>query len=294
MSRIITCINENNVSVAFSYDEDAMFFLYKIDGISAVKKKVSTSENTMTDGSTKQGSVTSQKNIVITAEIDANTSEEHQRRRDLLYSCFATDGTMIVEEGNIRRVIDYTTEDIDVDLDGGPKRYATISLICCDPMFKDEQDTIVTMAGWESGFEYIHEWIEEGEEYGSRTAEITKTIENDSAVAYIGMEITIAATGNITNPAIYHIEEEEHIQIGTEVNPFYMQSGDKLKITTGTNEKDVILIRGNEEINVNEYLDEQSEFIQLIHGKNTLTYAADVGRDYMDVEIRYRQRYLGV
>ena len=294
MSRIITCRNENDVLVAFSYDEDAMFFLHKIDGITTVKKKVATSENTMTDGSTKQGSVTTQKNIVITAEIDANTSEEHQRRRDFLYSCFATDGTMTVEEGKIRRVIDYTVEDIDVDPDGGPERYATISLICCDPMFKDEQDTVVTMAGWESGFEYIHEWIEEGEEYGSRTAEITKTIENDSAVAYIGMEITIAATGNITNPAIYHIEEEEHIQIGTEVNPFYMQSGDKLKITTGTNEKDVILIRAGEEINVNEYLDEQSEFIQLIHGKNTLTYASDVGRDYMDVEIRYRQRYLGV
>ena len=150
------------------------------------------------------------------------------------------------------------------------------------------------MAGWDSGFEYIHEWIEEGEEYGSRKAEISKTIENDSAVAYIGIEINIASSGSVINPAIYHIEEGEFIQIGTEVNPFEMISGDRLRIATGTNEKDVILIRAGEETNVNEYLAEQSEFIQLIHGKNTLTYAADAGRDYMDVEIRYRQRYLGV
>ena len=191
-------------------------------------------------------------------------------------------------------MIDYTVEDIDVEAEGGPERFGTISLICCDPMFKDEQDIVVTMAGWDSGFEYIHEWIEEGEEYGSRKAEISKTIENDSAVAYIGIEINIASSGSVINPAIYHIEEGEFIQIGTEVNPFEMISGDRLRITTGTNEKDVILIRAGEETNVNEYLAEQSEFIQLIHGKNTLTYAADAGRDYMDVEIRYRQRYLGV
>lgn len=294
MARVIYCKNENDVEVKFSYDEDALFFLNKITGITSVKKKVATSENTMVDGSTKQGSVTTQKNIVITVEIDANTSEEHQRRRDLLYSCFATDGTMTVEEGEVRRVIDYTVEDIDVEAEGGPERFGTISLICCDPMFKDEQDIVVTMAGWDSGFEYIHEWIEEGEEYGSRKAEISKTIENDSAVAYIGIEINITSSGSVINPAIYHIEEGEFIQIGTEVNPFEMISGDRLRITTGTNEKDVILIRAGEETNVNEYLAEQSEFIQLIHGKNTLTYAADAGRDYMDVEIRYRQRYLGV
>jgi DNA-binding LytR/AlgR family response regulator len=58
--------------------------------------------------------------------------------------------------------------------------------------------------------------------------------------------------------------------------------------------KNVYLIQGATETAINEYLDEESEFIQLVHGKNTFTYAADAGRDYMNVAITYRLRYLGV
>lgn len=294
--RIITCRNEDGVEVEFSYQSDAKFYLYSIEGITSVKNKVTTSENTTVDGSIYQGSVVTEKNIVITTEIDASTSEEHQIRRDLLYSCFKSkkSGVLTVNENGVLRSIGYVVESVEIDADGGPERFGTISLKCTDPFFQDEQDTVVTMAGWESGFEYLHEWVEEGEEYGSRTAEITKEIENDSPADYIGITITIDATGAVTNPAIYHTEENEHIKIGTDVNPFIMQPGDRLRITTGTNEKDVVLIRGGSEEGVNEYLDEESEYIQLIHGKNTLTYAADAGRDYMDVTITYRLRYPGI
>lgn len=294
--RIVNCRNEDGVEVEFSHKEDAIFFLYKLEGVTSVSNKVTTSENTTVDGSVYQGSVVPEKNIVITTQIDANSTEEHRIRREYLYSCFRlkTHGTFTIKEGTVTRSIQYIVENIDIDPDGGPVRYGTISLKCEDPFFKGEQDITVTMAGWESGFEFVHEWVEEGEEYGSRTAEITKVIDNDSPADYTGIEIDIVATGPVTNPAIYHTEEGEFIQIGTELNPFTMQAGDRLKITTGTNEKDVVLIRGNQEEGVNQYLSEQSEFIQLIHGRNTITYAADAGRDYMDVTIIYRLKYPGV
>ena len=44
----------------------------------------------------------------------------------------------------------------------------------------------------------------------------------------------------------------------------------------------------------NEYLEEESEFIQLVHGSNTVIYDADQGVDYLNVTIMYRFRYLGV
>ena len=47
-------------------------------------------------------------------------------------------------------------------------------------------------------------------------------------------------------------------------------------------------------VNINEFLSEGSEFIQLQHGKNTLTYAADAGVNYMNVSIFYRLLYVGV
>ena len=47
-------------------------------------------------------------------------------------------------------------------------------------------------------------------------------------------------------------------------------------------------------VNINEFLAEGSEFIQLQHGKNTITYTADTGTNYMSVSIFYRLLYLGV
>ena len=70
MAKKIICKNEDDVQIEFSYDEDAEFFLVSLEGAYSVSNNVVTSANTMTDGSTYQGSTTKQRNIVITAEFD--------------------------------------------------------------------------------------------------------------------------------------------------------------------------------------------------------------------------------
>lgn len=293
--RTIICKNADGVEIRMSYEENAVFFIDTVDGVSSVDNSVATSSNTTVDGSTYQGSVTKQRNIVITLLLTAYSEAEHREYRNMLYKCFKpkTAGTLTFIEEDEKRIIDYRVESVDID-NTGVNRSATISLICPDPFFKDIADTEIIMAGWENAFEFIHEFKEEGEEFGYRTAEITKAIDNDSAADNIGMEITISATGPVTNPAVYHQEEKEHIKIGTDNQTFSMQAGDILRITTVTNEKDVVLIRDGAEESVNQYLDEESEFIQLVHGANTITYAADTGREYMNVSVKYRYRYLGV
>ena len=289
--RTIICRNKYGVEVRFSYDEDAPLFLEGIDGVMKVTNKVTTSENTTVDGSTYQGSTTSERNIVITA----HTSKNHLYYRNLLYKCFMpkTTGTLTYMEEDEKRIIDYEVEDIEVD-EKGVVRNAVISLICPDPFFKDEEDTIVTMAGWQPRFEFSHCFWPEKEPFGERVAEIIKEIDNDSAADNIGIEILIEAMGAVTNPAIYHAEQDIFIKVGTDSLPLYLGRGEIVKITTGTNDKNVYLIQGEVITKINEYLDEESDFIQLIHGSNTFTYAADEGRDYMNVSIIYRLRYLGV
>lgn len=89
-----------------------------------------------------------------------------------------------------------------------------------------------------------------------------------------------------------------------------MSRGQIIVLTTGTDKKKTWLLEnisqseimesGYEKlieergININEYLSEGSEFVQLQHGKNTITYTADSGTDYMSVSIFYRLLYLGV
>ena len=289
--RKIICINEDGVEVEFSYDENAPFFLESVDGVMQVNNKVTTSENTTVDGSTYQGSTTKQRNILITAHI----SRRHVYYRNTLYKCFKpkSAGQLTYKEEDEVRLIDYVVESVDID-DSGVVRNATISLICPEPFFKDEEDTVVTMAGWQNLFQFPHEFLPEKEAFGERVAEIIKEIDNDSAAEHIGIEIIIEAMGAVTNPAIYHTEQQEYIKIGTDNNPLSIFRGEKIRITTGTNEKAVYLIQGSTETEINEYLDEGSDFIQLVHGKNTFTYAAAEGRDYMNVSIIYRLRYLGV
>ena len=65
MKRKIICTNEDGMEVVFS-STFSPFLLESCDGIYSVQNNVTSSENTMTDGSTYQGSVTQMRNIVLT------------------------------------------------------------------------------------------------------------------------------------------------------------------------------------------------------------------------------------
>ena len=112
MAKRIICKNEDGVQVEFNYSFEP-FFLVSVDGIYTVSNNVVTSENTMVDGSTYQGSTTKQRNIVITAQME----RDYQANRDLLYKCFKPKSTGLFTyiEGSETRVIDYKVEGIDID-----------------------------------------------------------------------------------------------------------------------------------------------------------------------------------
>lgn len=289
MKRIL-CRNEDGVQIEFNYDFEP-FFLVSVDGVYTVSNNVVTSENTMVDGSTYQGSTTKQRNIVITAQMES----DYQANRDLLYKCFKpkSTGLFTYMEGEETRVIDYKVEEIDIG-EKGIVRNITISLLCPYPFFRDMEDLSVSMASWTGLFEWEHEFLDEKEPFAERTAEVLKEIENDSAADNIGITVTLEAEGPVINPAVYHAESGEFVKIGTEIRPFSVNAGDVVIITTETNNKAVCLVRDGVKTEINEYLDEDSDFIQLQHGTNTIRYAADAGEDYMNVTISYRFRYLGV
>lgn len=292
-ARKITCSNEDNMSVIFAEDSFAPFLLESCDGIYSVENNVSLSENTMTDGATYQGSVTKMRNIVLTLRDRPKSS--HRENRTLLYNLFKpkSKGVFKYEEEDEVRTIDYYVESLNID-GAMSARQATVSLLCPDPFFVDSSDLVVNMSGWSSQWKFQHAFVDGGEPFGVRVNEKLKTIENTSAADYIGMTITITILGPVTNPSITHIENGEMIKVGTESNPLELVLGDRIIITTGTNNKHVYLERGGVRTEINEYLDEESEFMQLMRGSNTIGYAADNGEDYMAVEVMYRYKYLGV
>lgn len=293
IARKITCSNEDNISIVFQEDRFMPFLLESCDGIYMMENNVATSENTMTDGATYQGSTTKMRNIVLT--LRDRPEDDHKANRSLLYTLFKSKskGTFEYEEDGEKKTIDYYVESVNID---GEKRarQATVSLLCPDPFFVDTSDLIVMMAGWHAAWEFRHEFQDGGEPFGERIKERLKTIENTSAADYIGLTITINALGPVLNPSITRVESNETIKIGTSTAPLNMVLGDQVIITTHTNNKHVYIMRDGVQTEINNYLDDDSEYIQLRHGQNTLGYAADSGESYMSVTVAYRYRYVGV
>lgn len=291
MARNIVCKNKNGQSITFGTGGFSPFLLVDCEGIYSVENNVATSDNTMTDGATYQGSTVKKRNIVLTVSY----KENYLRNRNKLYSLFLpkSSGTFIYTEEGIERQIEYYVEKIEND-SGKRCRTAAISLICPDPYFVAPEDIVVALANWEPQFTFAFSIPTSGIEFGAKEKEKMKTIENDSAADQIGLEIVIEATGEVLNPKIYHIEKNEFIKIGTDRMPLEMQMGDKLIITTGTNNKHIYRETEGVLEEINEYLDLDSEFLQLAPGNNTFAYTADSGEGYMAVTIKYRFKYLGV
>lgn len=290
--RIITCINDDGVSVAFG-ESFSPFVLISVEGLYEIKNNLFLSDGTTLSGATYQGSVTQKRNIVLS--LSDKVESDHRANREVLYELFKPDseGELIYSDGEIQRAIGYYVESIVCPGSGRIQR-ATVSLMCPDPFFTEPSDLIVEMAGWEPRFEFPFEPTKAGFVFGSRVQERLKTIDNQSASERIGLDITMEAIGQVINPAIEHVQKRQHIAIGTSTKKLEMVSGDKIRITTADGNKRVTFIRDGVESNINHYLSEDSEFIQLSRGENSIGYTADEGYEYLMVTIVYRYQYLGV
>lgn len=288
--RTISCTNNDGVGIVFENDFSP-WLLTDVDGVYLIDANLYTSDNTMTDGATYQGTTIEKRNIVLTL-LDKGT--DHKADRTFLYQVFKpkAPGTLVYEEDGDEKSIDYYVENVSIE-GLGKHRSATVSLICPDPFFTDTIDTEVIIAGWQKLWTFPHEFTLES--FGERTKTKIGTVNNESAADNIGLTITITATGAVTNPSITRVESQQTMKIGTSSSPFTMASGDVLRITTGVNDKHVYYTaNGGTEEEINQYLDESSEFIQIMRGINSIGYTADSGDDYMDVLMTFRYKYLGV
>lgn len=288
--RIIRCTNKDGISMKFTESDLTPFILVSADGIYDAINNVHVSENTMIDGAQFQGSTAKYRNIVLTLKDDGNFPED----RNMLNQLFKENeaGVLEVSEGgqNLRK-IEYYVESMKSDAIYNV-RHHIISLICPDPFFYNPTDTTVYMASWISDFEFPFECpVGETFEFGHQSAERIQNIVNDYAENNIGMTIRISCSGAVVNPSIIRVESDTHISVGSVAKQLETEVGDVVTITTHTGNKHVYLTREGVTTEINEYLTEDSEFIQLMRGNNHIGYEADSGEEYMTVEISYRFKH---
>ena len=121
-----------------------------------------------------------------------------------------------------------------------------------------------------------------------------KVINNDLSVDGTGLTIKISCNGSVKNPSITRVEDHAHIYIGTTAKPLNLVAGDVVTVTTESGNKKVTLTHDGNTSSINQYLSEDSTFLQLSRGTNSIGYSADEGVDSMIIGISYRQRYTSV
>lgn len=289
-NRIVTCTNKDGVTARFTERAFSPFLLCSIDGVYEVENKITTSENTMNDGATYQGTVVKKRNIVLTFKDNG----DHVYNRNMLYTLFKSkeQGTLVFEEDENIRKTTYYVEKMSSDAKPFNRTYV-VSLLCPDPFFYAPYDEKVQMAAWLGAFEFPHQFSAYGEEFSYRSNVRIQNIVNDFAADGIGLTIQLEANGVVVNPSVTRIDSSETIKVGTETKPLSMVAGDVVRITTDNNNKHVYFVRNGVEEEINQYLTEDSTFIQLMRGDNNIGYNADEGADALTVTITYRFKYEG-
>ena len=181
------------------------------------------------------------------------------------------------------RSIDYEVEAFQIDT---VNRYDVMSfkieLICMDPMFQDVLQTGDSIATWIRGWKWKFTLPFEMKERGEPQKNIINT-------GHVETPVEIYFHGPAVNPSIKNITTGETIRIIRELT-----TDDVLYINTGFRQKKVEIIRNGTRTDAFDYIDLSSRFFSLQVGDNVIEYASENGLAPQNVEIYYKNRYLGV
>ena len=277
-------INENGLDIEIKYSYP--YFFQTILGDDGLKNEISTYTNYYNDGCFVNNQKLVSRDIEITGVLRGNTKEEELKKREYLLKVFnpKVGGKLIYENGNVKKTIKCV-------VDEGPKfsnrnvykqKNFIISLICPNPYWKDiHEDTEIVstwIGGWKFEFKLPFRFKQRGEP--------KKNIYNDG---HVETPVEIIFKGPAVNPSIINHATGEFIKVERTLT-----SDDTLYITTEFGNKKVEIERDGVRQNAFHYIDLDSTFFQLQIGDNMIEYTTDNELEPQSVEIRYRNRYLGV
>ena len=269
-------------------NNESKFSIDSITGLAPPTAELSFTEN-INDGAEFKHERTSKRNIVINLYINGAV----ERNRIELYNYVKNGKYIKIYFSNKSRSvwIDGRVETIEPDLFNNHVT-CMISIICPDPWWKDVEEAISEMNTVQGKFYFPFYTVAPIPFSIYETIQILNMLNKGDVAS--GMTIEIYARGTIENIKIYNRETTEFIGLGTTENPFTLNAGDKVVITTHQNNKKIKLIRNAIETNIFNYLTPNSTFLQAESGDNIFTYTADSGNEYIDITFRRYSQYEGV
>lgn len=262
--------------------------LFDISGLDPPKATVNLTNLAGMDGALFNSAKVSTRNLVIslkiTGDIEANRLE--------LYRFFRPKHQCVFYFKNKRRdvKIEGVVESVECTQFTN-KEIMQASILCPASYFQDIEEIIADMSDSSAGFVFpfsidTNEPIPFSEYTIGKQTSVINTSETDVGVLF---EVFFLAAAN--KIVIVNVGTGETMEANYSFLP-----GDTLKISTGTGNKKVTLVRGGVARNLFLALSDDSVFLQLEPGNNTFSYLVDDGTNDQNatVTLRYRELYAGV
>lgn len=258
--------------------------LVQITGVSGIGQ-VNTQSTAGRNGSTKVSHNTPERRPVIEFRIRGCADAEKVQYDIPRIFENGMPATITMHSRTCSTRLDCFCETAIIDPNQAPPMRGFLTFVCTDPFFHALIDSFETIAGSESFFSFPFIFPSEPFYISKRQESVFKEIINDG-VSDTPMKIVFKASAKVINPYLENVDTGEMMQL-----KFTMERGDIITITTGKDDKRIILTRDGEETDIINFKKFPFYFFSLKAGKNLFKFGADSGVDSLDITAQYSPQF---
>lgn len=272
---------------SIDFINDTEVRLKELQGVSA-SAQINTQESGNQDGSTYISGKYTERSITLSFRIRKEADAEMAQYD--LYRIFApkSKGTMIMHARTCSSLINFIVESVEIPPNQSYPIIGYILLRCPDPFFRGLETSRETIAGTVSYFKFPFTFPSEPFYISKQTEGVFKEIINNG-INETALTVVFKAKARVKNPYL------ENVDTGAKMGINYtLEAGDVLTVTTGKDDKRIILTRKGEEYNLFNYKIFPFEFFQLKTGKNLYKFGAYSGEKNLEIYAEYSEKFPGI
>lgn len=258
-----------------------------LQGVSA-SAQINTQTSGNKDGSTYISGNYTERTITVPFRIRIGADAE--RAQYDLYHIFApkTKGTLTMHARTCSSKIDFIVEAVEIPPNQPPPMTGYLVLRCPEPFFRALTIRKEIIAGSISYFKFPFTFPSEPFYISKRQDSVFKEIVNNG-IADTELAITIMAKSRVVDPFLEDVNMGDKMALS-----FTMEAGDIITITTGKDNKRIILTRNGEEIDIFNYKIFPFTFFQLASGVNLYKFGAASGQNSLEITAEFSEKFPGI
>lgn len=271
-------------SIDFIGDTEIRLATSGLQGVSA-SAQINTQTSGNKDGSVYISSSYTERSITVPFRIRIGADAE--RAQYDLYRIFAptTKGALTMHARTCSSKIDFIVEAVEIPPNQPPPMTGYLVLRCPDPFFRALTSRKEIIAGSISYFKFPFTFPSEPFYISKRQDGVFKEIINNG-IADTELTVIMQAKARVINPFLEDVNTGGRMALS-----FTMEAGDVITITTGKDNKRIILTRNGEETDIFNYKVFPFEFFQLRSGSNLYKYGAASGENSLEISAEFSEKF---